>query len=366
MRPTARQAAWLLGALHLPVVLTPVLFTWLGVAGSPGQGPLPTVLVGAALGGLQLRHSFATARGVRPRGWVWSLLALLALVYLPYWLLDWWPVWQAAQFCGLASVLMLLRGRVRAIVFVVMVGFSVAAEVAGDSPRTVFDVVFAVGYGIFAMVPPALLLYLAARLVLVLAEVAAARAELAESAVGRERLRLSRDLHDLFGQSLSAISLKGDLALRLLPVDPGAAREEVTGLTGLARDTLLRMRAIARDEHAISLRDELDGAVELLRTAGVRAVVEVRSVAPRAQQVFAWAVREGVANVLRHSEADSCSITVGFTRLAIVNDRPRPTAIGGRGIEGLTARAEALGGSVVAGADGDEFRLVVEIPEEEP
>lgn len=370
MRPTARQAAWLLGALHVPVVVTPVTFTWLGVADSAGRGPLPAVLLGAVVGGLQLRHSFAAARGVRPSGWVWSLLALLAVVYLPFWLLDWWPVWQAAQFCAVASVLMLLRGWFRGAALVVMVGFSVTAELADASLRSVLDVVFAVAYGIFGLVPPAILLYLATRLVLVLTDLAAARAELAESAVGRERLRLSRDLHDLFGQSLSAISLKGDLALRLLPVDPGAAREEVTGLTGLARDTLRRMRAITRDEHAVSLRDEVDGAVGLLDTAGVRTVVDVGVVSVRAQQMFAWAVREGVANVLRHSAAEHCSITVGSSagvaRLEIVNDRARAVATGGQGIEGLAARAELLGGVVTAGPRGDEFRLVVELPEENP
>jgi len=54
-----------------------------------------------------------------------------------------------------------------------------------------------------------------------------AAARLAELAVGRERLRVSRDLHDLLGQSLSAVSLKGDLALRLLRSDPPAARAEI-------------------------------------------------------------------------------------------------------------------------------------------
>lgn len=63
-------------------------------------------------------------------------------------------------------------------------------------------------------------LYGAARLVRAVDELYAARAELAQVAVGRERLRISRDLHDLLGHSLSAVSLKGDLAIRLLGSDP--------------------------------------------------------------------------------------------------------------------------------------------------
>jgi two-component system, NarL family, sensor histidine kinase DesK len=366
VRPTPRQAWWLLVVLHVPIVAVPVSFTWFGVVGLPGHGPLVATVLGVAMGTLQLRHSLAAARDVRPRGWVWTLVLLLALVYLPPWLLGWGQLWQGAQYCAAASAVMLLRGWPRIAVGGAMVVFSVGWELLSYPPRSVFEGVYSVSYAVFALVP-SVILYLAVLLVRVLADVAATRAELAEAAVGRERLRLSRDLHDLFGQSLSAISLKGDLALRL--AEPRAARAEVTGLTDLARDTLRRMRAITRDEHAVSLDAELEGAAALLGTAGVHAVIEVDPVSPAAQQVFAWAVREGVANVLRHSAAKRCSITVtrapGTARLEIVNDRVRARATtGGRGLGGLAARAEAVGGSVRTGVGSDRFRLVVEVPEE--
>lgn len=362
MRLTALQARWLLVALHVPMVAVPVLFTGLGVMGLPGSDPLLPVVLGLAMGGLQLRHSLAAARHVRPRGWVWTLPAMYVLVYLPMWLFG-WEVWEGAQFCAVASTLMLLRGRVRVAGFIATVLLVVGGELVISPLGSVFDAVYAVGYGLFSAVPP-VILYLATRLVHVLTEVAAAQAELAETAVGRERLRLSRDLHDLFGQSLSAISLKGDLAVRLLPADPAAARAEAVGVTELARDTLRRMRAVTRAEHAVSLRAEVDSAATLLRTAGVRTVLDVRPVSPGSEEIFAWAVREGVTNVLRHSDAGTCSVTVAGRRLEIVNDGARPAGTGGRGIAGLTARAEAVGGSVTAGVAGAEFRLVVELPEE--
>lgn len=362
MRLTARQATWLLVALHVPIVAVPVLFTGLGVMGLPGRDPIVGVVFGLAIGASQVRHSLAAARNMRPRGWGWTLLLLFVLVYLPLGPFGWWEVWEGAQFCAIASTLMLLRGRTRAAVFGVTVLVLVGGELVMSRLGSVFDAAFSILYGVFAVVPP-VILYLAARLVHVLTEVAATRAELAETAAGRERLRLSRDLHDLFGQSLSAISLKGDLAVRLLPADPDAARDEVTGLTRLARDTLARMRAITRDEHVVSLQAEVDGALTLLDTAGVHTTLDLGTVSPAAEGVFAWAVREGVANVLRHSAAQTCVITVTPTRLEIVNDRARPGA-GGKGIDGITARAEALGGTVTATAHGDEFRLVVEVPEE--
>lgn len=76
-------------------------------------------------------------------------------------------------------------------------------------------------------------LFGSARLVRVVEQLDAARTELAEAAVGQERLRLSRDLHDLLGQSLSAVSLKGDLALALLGRDPATSRAEIESLTAL-------------------------------------------------------------------------------------------------------------------------------------
>ncbi len=221
MRPTPRQAWWLLVVLHVPLVAVPVSFTWFGVPGMPGRDPVVAVALGIALCFLQLRHSLAAARDGRPPGWRWTLLLLLALVYVPPWLLGWGQLWQSAQFCAVASAMMLLRGWPRRVVCGAMVLVIIYGEIASAPPRSVFDAVFSVSYAVFSLVPP-VILYLAGWLVHVLADVAATRAELAEAAVGRERLRLSRDLHDLFGQSLSAISLKGDLALRLN--DPRAAR----------------------------------------------------------------------------------------------------------------------------------------------
>jgi two-component system sensor histidine kinase DesK len=201
-------------------------------------------------------------------------------------------------------------------------------------------------------------------------ELHAARTELADLAVGRERLRVARDLHDLLGQSLSAISLKGDLAGRLLHSDAAAARAEIEGLTQVARDALRGIRAVTRDQYAVSLRTEIEAAAELLATAGIRVSVEldVQDLPGPVEGVFAWAVREGVTNLLRHSDADSCSITAarsdGAFRLEIVNDRARPPTAGGSGLAGLGERARALSGSAAAERTRDgRFRLLVRVPE---
>jgi two-component system, NarL family, sensor histidine kinase DesK len=368
---TGRRARWFLFGLHVALLAVAPVFTITGFGGGSGS-PAIAVLAALAIGALQLRHSFAAARGERPRGWPWTLLALTALVYLP---MVWFGMgWAPMQYFVIASAVMLLRGW--------PAGFAVAtpllataAWVVGGGPingESLAQGTLSVVYWTVGLVTGAVALYGAARLVRVLDELEATRTELAELAIGRERLRISRDLHDLLGHSLSAISLKGDLARRLLPSNVHAARAEIEGLTGVARDALRDIRAVTRDEHALSLRTENDGAAALLGAAGIDARVEVElpDLARPIEEVLAWAVREGITNVLRHSQASTCSVTVarrdGMVRLEIVNDGAGPSADRGNGLAGLADRAGALSGSASGEhAHGGRFRLLVEIPEED-
>ena len=93
-----------------------------------------------------------------------------------------------------------------------------------------------------------------------------------------------------------------------------------------------------------------------------------RDVPPAVDELFAWAVREGVTNVLRHSTATTCALRVrrdgGLLRLEVENDGAAPASRGGHGLGGLAARAAALGGTAAGRATGDGgFVLVVEVPE---
>lgn len=368
--PTVWRARWFLVGLHLALLAVAPVFTITGFEDDAGN-PAIAVLAALAIGALQLRHSLAAARGERPRGWPWTLGALIILVYLPmvWFAMDWAPM----QYFVIASAVMLLRGWPAAIAVAAPL-LATAAGVMGEAPVTGESVAreaLAVVYWIVGLVTGAVALYGSARLVRVLDELHATRAQLAELAVGRERLRVSRDLHDLLGHSLSAVSLKGDLALRLLHSDPPAARAEIASLTEIARATLHGVRNVTSDEHAVSLRTETEGAAALLSAAGIDACIDLDlpGLPPRVENVLAWAVREGVTNVLRHSQASICSITAGRwdgrARLEIVNDGVRAPSGEGTGLAGLTERATALSGSVSAGPVGDgRFRLLLEVPEE--
>ena len=368
---TVRRARWFLLGLHIALLAVAPVFTITGFEGDPGS-PAIAVLAALAIGALQLRHSFAAARGERPRRWPWTLLALIVLVYLP---MVWFGMgWAPMQYFVMASAVMLLRGWPAGIAAAAPL-LATAAWVVGEGRlpgESAAQETLAVIYWTVGLATGAVALYSAARLVRVLDELEATRTELAELAIGRERLRISRDLHDLLGHSLSAISLKGDLARRLLPSNVHAARAEIEGLTEVARDALRGVHAVTRDKHALSLRTETDGAAALLGAAGIDARIEVDLPdLPRpTEDVLAWAVREGITNVLRHSQATTCSVTAArrdaMVRLEIVNDGARRSAGGGNGLAGLAARAAALSGSAAGGyTPGGRFRLLVQIPGED-
>jgi two-component system sensor histidine kinase DesK len=368
--PTGWRARWFLFGLHLALVAVAPVFTITGFEGDAGD-PAIAVLAALGIGALQLRHSSAAARGERPPGWPWTLFALTVLVYLP---MAWFGMgWAPMQFFVIASVAMLLRGWPAGIGVAAPL-LATAAGVVGKAPvsgESVAPVALAVVYWTVGLVTGAVALYGSARLVRVLDELEATRTELAELAVGRERLRVSRDLHDLLGHSLSAVSLKGDLAIRLLRSDPPAARAEIESLTEVARATLRGVRAVTSDEHVVSLGTEIEGAAALLSAAGIDAHIhlDLPDLPPPVENVLAWTVREGITNVLRHSQASTCSITAarrdGMVRLEIENDGV-PASVGqGSGLAGLTERATALSGSVWGGPVGDHsFKLLLEVPEE--
>jgi two-component system sensor histidine kinase DesK len=362
----------LIVAVAVAVVALAPIFTIFGTPGGTSSGS-PTAAIPLALAALvlQLRHGFAIADGRVPRGAQWSTLALAGLAWVP---LPWfgWN-WLALQMCVLASLPLLLRGRaLGAAVAVPLVATGASAAIANGQYAGIIGIggiSFIVFYELFAQLSGALALYGSARLVRMVDELHETRAELAASAVGQERLRISRDLHDLLGQSLSAISLKGDLAKRLLRRDPAAARAEVEGVAELARATLRGMRAISRDQHAVSLATESEGALALLAAAGIEAQLQIDlpDLAPEVEHTLAWALREGVTNVLRHSQARSCTVTGArgdrSVVLEIINDGAADTRDEGQGLRGLTERVRALSGSIRVVHTEGRFRLRVEMPE---
>jgi two-component system sensor histidine kinase DesK len=209
------------------------------------------------------------------------------------------------------------------------------------------------------------------RLIATVIELRNARAEVARLAISDERLRISRDVHDILGHSLSVIALKAQVARRLMESDPTAAADAMSDVESVARESLVEVRGMVTGYRQRSLADELQGARDVLDAAGIAFAVTRDTTVPPApvDSLLAWTVREGVTNVLRHSRAHHCEISLsssdtGFT-VAIVDDGVGGVAnAGGTGLHGLRERVGAAGGRVDAGpGEGGGFRLQAYVPQ---
>jgi two-component system sensor histidine kinase DesK len=273
--------------------------------------------------------------------------------------------WQVIGFLAVAAVAVTLRPRYGLIgALGVLVAFTVERLLLG-MPGVVFLTIqdLLTGAALAGIIV----------LVAFVEELFAARAEVARLAVTAERSRFARDLHDTLGHNLSAIALKSELATRLLDVDLDRTRAELIDVHAIARESLSDVRTVVKGYRRDSLEREIEGVRSVLMSAGVSCHVVPLAVALPGpiEEVLAWAVREAATNLLRHSTASRCEITVRLelnetVRLDIVNDGVggvEPDRTGGSGLAGLSERLAPLRGRLTAAVQPNgEFLFRVEIP----
>ncbi|GLY69799.1 sensor histidine kinase [Amycolatopsis taiwanensis] len=214
-----------------------------------------------------------------------------------------------------------------------------------------------------------LMLWFHRRVMTLVIELRQAREELARLAVTEERLRIARDLHDLLGHSLSVISLKGQLAGRLMEPGSPAARE-VADIEQVTRQALSEVREAVTGYRRRSFAEELDSARHRLAAAGIEvtARVEAERLPADLDALLGWILREGTTNLLRHSRASSAGIVLrrkeNRLSLEIRDDGRGPAESGpGNGLAGLAERLAAVGGRLEAGPAADRgFRLAASLP----
>ncbi|MGW4247416.1 sensor histidine kinase [Nocardia sp. NPDC004722] len=176
-----------------------------------------------------------------------------------------------------------------------------------------------------------------------------ARRQLTELAVAEERLRVGRDVHDILGHSLTVITVKTELAQRLVDVDTGRAKAEMADVERLAREALASVRTTVGGLREVSLAGEVANARTALRAAEIDAELPDSDDLPiRHSIVFGWVLREAVTNVVRHSGAEHCWVRVTPTSLEVSDDGVgmRDTARAGSGLSGLRERVQATGGTL--------------------
>ena len=213
------------------------------------------------------------------------------------------------------------------------------------------------------------------------AELRRAREEVEQLAANEERLRLARDMHDLTGQSLSMITLKSELAARLLsrlPASPGRDRvhDEIQQVAAVSRQTLKDIREAISGYRRPTLAVEVITARSALASAGIAAhddpalTLLSGTFDPGAEAALAWCLREAVTNVVRHSGAANCRLSLGrrgeSLALTVRDDGSghlcHPQAPGS-GLRGMSERLSAVGGSLELRLDEDPgFCLSAMVP----
>jgi two-component system sensor histidine kinase DesK len=230
------------------------------------------------------------------------------------------------------------------------------------------------------------------------AELTRAREEVAQLAASEERLRLARDMHDLTGQSLSMITLKSELAARLLgrlpeSADRDRARDEVEQVAAVSRQTLRDIREAISGYRRPTLAVEIITARAALASAGIAAHDDAAltllsgTFDPDAEAALAWCLREAVTNVIRHSGARNCHISLPshgkILTLTVRDDGTGSSSRGcdpgaviatpvahprsdgnGSGLHGMAERLHAVGGSLELRPDTHPgFCLLASVPE---
>lgn len=207
----------------------------------------------------------------------------------------------------------------------------------------------------------------------------------AQLAIAEERLRIARDLHDVVGRALTTIGVKSELATHLVRRGHDGAGDQVGEVRDLAHEAAREVRAVVAGYRSADLVSELRGASSLLSSAGARTRISGEDLAtdlPESAQVaMGWALRESVTNVVRHSSATECTITLNSEPnaevvLTVTNDGARPAAepgsdaaaagaagaAGGSGLIGLRERLTAAGGGLRTGQDGALFTVTAWVP----
>jgi len=176
--------------------------------------------------------------------------------------------------------------------------------------------------------------------------------------VAAERERIGRDLHDILGHSLTAISIKAGLAARLVDIDPAAAKVQIVEIEQVSRQALADVRTTASGMREVRLATEIASARSVLLAAGIesRMPSALPSLSDQVSELFGYVVREGVTNVVRHSRAGVCTVALGPAWVEVRDDGRgvAGAADGGCGLTGLRERVEAAGGSLTltAGESG--------------
>lgn len=278
------------------------------------------------------------------------LIPAAGLFLLSFTLFPWigWDIRGLWSYVGVAIGMAVVRLRTTWMLLLSLGAAALVAGVIGD------------GWTESVLFLPAIIVSISAmmaafgRTIAAMNALRATRDQMAAMAVERERSRVARDLHDILGHSLTVITVKTELAGRLIDVDPARARTEIGEVEALARGALADVRTTVAGYRGVSVAGELAAARAALDAAGIAAELPTatENVPAERRELAGWIVREGVTNVIRHAHATRCRVRLTARSVSIEDDGVGPAsdaASAGSGLIGLRERVEAAGGRLTLG-----------------
>lgn len=189
-----------------------------------------------------------------------------------------------------------------------------------------------------------------------------ANEEIARLSKNEERQRISRDLHDTLGHTLSLITLKSELAEKLVTRNPQRAIQEVKDIQATSRAALKQVRELVSGMNVVTIRDELDHAKQILTAAGIeletKSMLEGEIPTPLIDNILGMCLRESVTNVVKHSHARTCKVELleqqGSLQLIVTDDgygadnarNPLNSSVSGNGLKGMRDRLKLIEGEM--------------------
>lgn len=313
---------------------------------------------------MQMYHGFPRPAGSVPRRWPLTLgIQLLVLMAASFYI----------DYVGLQTMFFLAGGtvllRFRAPWSWALVALLPLLTFLFPMPEP--TTVVQVGYRFLGVLTISIAVFALCRLPEMHAYLRSTRGEVARMAVFGERLRLTRDIHDLLSFHLSGLSIKAELVKRLHTDQSDQARAYLRELLEDAQRALGEVRSIGVDPVEPNLKDELTATRALLTAAGIHTTVCMSSepLPAHIDTLLATVLRESVTNLIRHSAAQTCTIEITAEgqkiRLRVSNDgaaQATPTKRPGSGLTNLNTRVTAVGGLTTEHHDDHLFTLTAEVP----
>lgn len=309
------------------------------------------------------------------RSFGWAVVAVYVVTYIASWLLfdtdppgdtvSWGFYYYQAFFLALHILMSVVVYQCGGTYFMHMVAYNSAVWMLQAPTRVlpvglgvfvvvstlenfIFDPAIQFPYGLFSAT---LSTYFARRSMREVRLREARQQQLLAVARQTERSRMSADLHDILGHTLTGVTLKAELAKGLL--DRGRSEEassHLTDLLELSREALGQVRSIVQDNRHMLVEEELATARNMAETAGIRFSVDgsARPPAGALSSLIARLIREGTTNAVTHSSANRIHLIFSPDGLEIHNNgysarQSKRTRGSGTGLEGLADRCLNFG-----------------------